>query len=331
MLDRDSHGLASMLGGDVIDECRGRLGDISWFKTTWQHSGAGTGFATWTTKKGVEIECVVKLPVGYREYHWTKRLGLVHEDDWERSAALSLPTPRVLAAGYELGGHDFAWIVMERFKNPPIAATIDASSMWEIFEAAAEFQAAAVLEEIVDPKKCPDDPDWSCELQKAIKGVESHDMEHAGRWTAAIERVLADLGVFADKWINRSIDTWCHHDLHGRNAMRRVSNNPEVHGRCALIDLAMIAPGHWVEDALYIERLHWGHEDLLFGIDPVETLGRCRESLGLPVEADSEELADVRRVLMSATCPNFLRTEGDQLYLNAALERLERLLGAFLG
>ncbi len=331
MLDHDSQGLASALGGDVIDECRGQLGDISWFKTTWQHSGAGTGFATWTTKKGVEIECVVKLPVGYREYHWTKRLGLVHEDDWERSASLSLPTPRVLAAGYELGGHDFAWIVMEKFKNPPLASTIDSSSMWEIFETAAEFQAAAVLEEIVDPKKCPKEPNWEADLQKAVSEVEAHDMEHADRWTGAIERVLANTEVFVDRWKNRSVDTWCHHDLHVRNAMRRVSNNPEIHGRSALIDLAMVAPGHWVEDALYLERLYWGHEEKLFGVDPLETLGRCRESLGLPVEADSMELADVRRVLMAATCPNYLRTEGSQLYLNAALERLERLLGVFLG
>ncbi len=331
MLEHGYQGLAAGLAGDVIKECRGQLGEISWFKTTWQHSGAGTGFATWTTKKGVEIECVVKLPVGYKEYHWTKRLGLVHEDDWERSGSLSLPTPRVLAAGYELGGHDFAWLVMEKFKNPPLASSIDSTSMWEIFETAAEFQAAAILEEIVDPKKCPNDPDWADQLGKSLKAVESHDMEHALRWNAAIERVLGDLGIFADRWINRSVDTWCHHDLHGRNAMRRISHNPEIHGRCALIDLAMVAPGHWVEDALYIERLHWGHEDLLYGIDPVETLGRCRQSLGLPVDDDFEELASIRRVLMSATCPNFLRTEGNQLYLNSALERLERLLVEFLG
>ena len=156
-------------------------------------------------------------------------------------------------------------------------------------------------------------------------------MEHEGRWIRGIERVLENTSVFVDRWAGRSIDTWCHHDLHGRNAMRRVSHNPEIHGRCALIDLAMVAPGHWVEDALYIERLHWGQEDLLFGIDPVETLGRCRESLGLLVGADFGELADVRRVLMAATCPNFIRTEGDQLYLNAALGRLEHLLGLFLG
>ena len=331
MLEHGYQGLASTLGGDVIEQCRGQLGEISWFKTTWQHSGAGTGFATWTTKKGVEIECVVKVPIGYREYYWTKRLGLVHEDDWERSSSLSLATPRVLAAGYELGEHDFAWLVMEKFKNPPLASSLDASSMWEIFEAAAEFQAAAVLEEIVDPKKLPKGKEWGADLEKAIREVDAHAMEHAERWTRAIERVLENLGVFADRWINRSVDTWCHHDLHARNAMRRISNNPEIHGRCALIDLALVAPGHWVEDALYIERLYWGHEDLMCGVDPVETLGRCRVALGLPVDGDSEEIAGVRRVLMAATCPNYLRTEGNQLYLNAALERLEHLLGAFLG
>lgn len=331
MLDQGFHGLASSLGDDVIEECKGRLGAISWFKTDWQHSGAGTGFATWTTKKGVEIECVVKVPIGYREYSWTKRLGVVHEDDWERTETLSLPTPRVLAAGYELGGHDFAWMVMEKFKNPPLASSFDSSSLWEMFETAAEFQAAAVLEEFVDPSKKPKEPDWVGNLEMALGQIETHDMEHGIRWGRAIERVLVEPSVFVDRWLGRSIDSWCHHDLHGNNAMRRVSHNPEVHGRCALIDLAMVAPGHWVEDAMYMERLHWGHEDRLCGVDPVETLGRCRGALGLPVDEDSGELADVRRVLMAGTCPNFLRTEGDQLYLNAALERLEHLLGVFLG
>lgn len=331
MLGEEFHGLASSLAGDVIDECRGHLGAISWFNTTWQHSGAGTGFATWTTKKGVEIECVVKLPVGYREYHWTKRLGLVHEDDWERSGSLVLPTPRVLAGGYELGGHDFAWLVMEKFKNPPMASRLEAGNIWEIFETAAEFQAAAVLEEIVDPKRRAGEPDWAGNLQKAIGEVEAHVMEDGDRWIRAIERVLGDLEVFTGRWAERAIDTWCHHDLHGNNAMRRISHNPEIHGRCALIDLALVAPGHWVEDALYMERLYWGQEEKLCGVDLMETLGRCRESVGLPVGEDSGEVADVRRVLMAASCPNFLRTEGNQLYLNAALERLERLLGAFLG
>ncbi len=331
MLGEDAHGLASALASDVIEECRGHLGPISWFNTTWQHSGAGTGFSTWKTKSGEEIECVVKLPVGYREYHWTKRLGLVHDEDWERSASLSLPTPRVLAAGYELGGHDFAWLVIEKFKNPPLAMKLDSGCIWEIFETAAEFQAAAILEEIVDPKKRPKEPDWGGNLEKAIEEVEAHDMAEGDRWKRSIERVLGDLDVFAGRWADRDIGTWCHHDLHGNNAMRRVSHNPEIHGRCALIDLALVGPGHWVEDALYMERLYWGHEDQLCGVDPVETLGRCREAIGLPVGEDAAEVADVRRVLMAASCPNFIRTEGNQLYLNAALTRLERLLGAILG
>ena len=331
LLEHEHRSLASALEPELRDACAGHLGEISWFTATWAHSGAGTGFSTWTIPGRDPIECVVKFPVGYREYTWTKRLGLVHAHDWERSETLALPTPRVLAGGYELGGYDFAWLVMEKFKNPPLASSLDKQSLWEIFEACAEFQARAVLEELVDPNRAPADPDWGAEIQTAIENIHTRAIKEPERWTRALERTLGAIDNLGARWRSRDIDSWCHHDLHARNAMRRISHNPEVHGRCALIDLALVAPGSWIEDALYLERLHWGREDHLFGLDPVETLGRCREALGLPVGDDAQELAAVRRVLTAARCPNYTQTEGDPVYLRAALERLESHLDHLLG
>jgi hypothetical protein len=326
MLQHEHRSLAAALEPELRDACRGHLGEISWFTTTWAHSGAGTGFSTWTHNGSPPIECVVKLPVGYREYSWTKKLGLVHAADWERSASLTLPTPRVLAGGYELGGYDFAWIVMEKFKNPPIASSLDAHSLFEIFETCAEFHERALLLDIVDPALTPKDPDWRDEIERAIANVTEHHMDDADRWIRALERVRERLDVLVGRWAARDIDTWCHHDLHARNAMRRISHNPEVAPRVALIDLAMVAPGCWIEDALYLERLFWGHEEALCAVDPVRELARCRASLGLPDDDASIALADVKRVLEAARCPNFLKTESDQKYLAAALSRLESLL-----
>ena len=234
-----------------------------------------------------------------------------------------MPTPRVLAGGYELGGYDFAWIVMEKFKNPPLASGLDGQTLWEIFETAAEFQERAVLEEIIDPTRAPTEPDWSAEIQRAIRNVEARALPEPERWTRALDRAGRRIDDLARRWDERPIDAWCHHDLHARNAMRRISHNPEVHGRCVLIDLAMVAPGSWIEDALLLERLYWGRADKLCGLDPVETLGRCRRTLGLPADEESIALAGVKRVLSATRCPNFTTTEGDPAYLNAALELLE--------
>jgi len=325
MLEHARQSLAAALEPELRDACAGHLGEVSWFTTPWAHSGAGTAFTTWIMPGREPIECVIKLPVGYSEYAWTKRLGLVRADDWERTESHAIPTPRVLAGGYELGDYDFAWIVMEKFKNPPLAQGLDGQGLWEIFEAAAEFQERAVLEEIVDPTLTPAEPEWGAEVERAIGEVDAYNLPERGRWVRALERVRDHADTLAARWDARPIDTWCHRDLHANNAMRRVSHNPEIRGRCALIDLALVSPGCWIEDALLLERLHWGREERLFGLDPVETLARCRDALGLPSDPDTIALADVKRVLSASRCPNFMRTESDPAYLSAALERLETL------
>ncbi|HCT44196.1 MAG: hypothetical protein CMJ35_11465 [Phycisphaerae bacterium] len=335
MPELDGQSLASTLEPILHHACRGHLGPVSWFKADWQHGGAGTGYATWrlktSTGKTREIPCVVKMPIGYTEYFWTKRLGLIRPDEWDSPDSMSLPTPRVLAAGFELGGYDLAWIVMERFSNPPIAMERTDSALWAMFETAAEFHAAAILERAIEPERSPRAPNWARLIEDGREAVCNNaipDAQQWDEWLAKTQRYLDDLTAM---WQRRPIDTWCHHDLHPHNAMRRQIDDPNLHGHCTLIDLALIAPGCWIEDALYMERLFWGREDQLCGIDPLGTLTSTRRAIGLPANDDEIALADVRRVLMAASAPAFLRTEGDPVYLKAARTTLERLLPAFFG
>jgi len=330
----EGQALASTLEPVLRDACRGHLSPVRWFKATWQHGGAGTGYAEWTTALGGgrTIECVVKFPVGYAEYAWTKHLGLTHEHDWDTPDALNLPTPRVLAGGFDLGSYDFAWLVMEKFPGMPLGGhKMDAGDIWNLFETTAEFHAAAVLDRPVDPVAPAAEHDWAELLDRAMREITEKAILDAGDgWPAALKRAEKALPALLDRWNARTLDTWCHRDVHAHNAMRRA---PTQGGRgpLALIDLARVAPGCWIEDALYLERLCWGREDTLCGVDPVTTLAQARHALGLPADAEDLALADVRRVLMAATSPAFSRTQGDPLYLKAALERLERLLPVVLG
>ncbi len=97
-------------------------------------------------------------------------------------------------------------------------------------------------------------------------------------------------------------------------------------GGCTLIDLALVHPGHWVEDAVYLERLYWGRSDLLEGVRPVPFLAQARRERGMSSPEDYTLLANIRRVLMAACVPNFLKHEGHPRYVSAALDVLERLL-----
>jgi len=348
MPELDGQALASTLDPQLHKACHGRLGKISWFRATWQHGGAGTGFSTWSLPDRScghrEIPCVVKMPIGYSEYFWTKRLGLVHPDEWDEPRSLALPTPRVLAAGFELGGYDLAWIVMERFENPPVAMEKTESSMWAMFESTAEFHAAAILEKPIDLAELQPAKDWVSLVEKGLAALSTTEIEHGERWKKALGQVSGCLDQLIDRWANRPIDTWCHHDLHPHNAMRRMmpASGSELglpesaipgpnRGHCALIDLALVSPGCWIEDALYMERLFWGRSDQLCNIDPLSTLAATRKAIGLPADDESFELAEVRRVLMAASAPAFLRTEGDPVYLKAALGVIERLLPRFIG
>ena len=97
-------------------------------------------------------------------------------------------------------------------------------------------------------------------------------------------------------------------------------------GPVALIDLAEVRAGHWVEDAVYLERQFWARPKHLDAARPVKTLAAARRRLGLPVQDDYPRLAMARRVLLAATAPGFLKSEGDPRHLDACLGWLERAL-----
>lgn len=93
-----------------------------------------------------------------------------------------------------------------------------------------------------------------------------------------------------------------------------------------LLDLAEVHPGHWVEDAVYLERLYWMRPDALKGVKPVSLIARARKKHNLDTSDDYQRLADIRRVLMASCAPAFLQSEGHPRYLEAALGVLEKTL-----
>jgi aminoglycoside phosphotransferase (APT) family kinase protein len=260
---------------------------------------------------------VVKLPVGSIEHSWTLRLGAVDPERYDDEESESLPTPRVLAGGEVLAGYDLAWLVMERFEGQPMARDLDKKGILAMLEAAAAFYARARAVRPVQGQGRKED--WPGLLEKAREAVREQPVPNAQRWNEAIKKTQRSLDRLIAQWNARPIDTWCHGDLHPNNAMHRG-------GRCALIDLALVHEGSWVEDALYLERLFWGRKEDLCGVKPVSALAKACRKAGLDVSFDYAALANVRRVLTAACVPAFLGREGARGYLDEALAVVERLL-----
>lgn len=311
-----------MLTPVLREVCGGRLSDIQWFRSAWQAGGASTGVAAFELRPGRTVEAVVKLPVGPGEFRWTVGLG---ECPAERDHHDG-PTPRVFAAGTELGGYDLAWMVLERLPGSPLSASLSREGIEGLLRAAAEWYARAGQLAPLGPDDTPKREDWAALLNTCRQNVKDHGIADGQRWNDGLKQVQKALARLAAAWEGRAIQSWCHGDLHPGNAMRRAGTGDDRPDRCVLIDLAMVHPGHWVEDALYLERLYWGKPDLLFGVKVVSTLARCRRELGLDTDDDYATLANIRRVLMAATVPAFLEHEGHPRYVHAALETLERLL-----
>lgn len=318
-IEQDTDSLASSLGPLITQTCDPRLGPIEWFRSTWQRGGAATGRAIWTRADGEEIPAIVKLPVGPVEHRWTTTLGNVADDAWFEADRLS--TPRVLAAGEVLGGYDLAWLVIERLDGTPLTTSWSKRALKDLIEATASVQARAQAARPVTGRPKP--VEWDRLLDKARHNCRDQELEHEQRWNDSIKKIQKALGALATAWEERPIDTWCHGDVHAGNAMRRVDSDDAA---CVLIDLALVHPGHWTEDAVYLERQFWGKPDLLFGIDPVKALKAARSRHGLEPGPDYKRVADLKRLLAAACAPAFLPMEGHPLYLAACLETMSRLI-----
>lgn len=318
----DSGSLAAALSPVLREVCGGRLSEITWFRSAWQAGGASTGTATFMLGVDRSVEALVKLPVGPSEHQWTVGVGTCPDDVEHHDG----PTPRVLAAGTELGGYDLAWMVLEKLPGSPLSASLCAESIDDLLRAAAEWYLRAAEARPLAPTDEPKREDWAELLARCRRDVKDHGVADSQRWNEAIHKTQKLLPRLSAAWEGRAVNCWCHGDLHPGNAMRRAASTGDDVGRAVLIDLALVHPGHWVEDALYLERLFWGKPELLGGIKPVSVLARHRREFGLPTDDDYAGLANIRRVLMAASVPAFLEHEGHPRYVHAALETLERLL-----
>jgi len=102
-----------------------------------------------------------------------------------------------------------------------------------------------------------------------------------------------------------------------------MCRSAEPNAQVSLIDLAEVHAGHWVEDAVYLERQLWGHKSRLKASRPVHAMATARKALGMRVDDDFNSLVDIRRLLLAATAPAFMQSEGDPRYLAACLEQLQ--------
>ena len=326
----DGHSLAAALAPALAEACGGCLGPVQWFHSTWQRGGAATGFARWrdlSHHPARDLEVFIKLPVGPVEFRWTTQLAssLPGENgDWSH-----LPTPKVLASGTTLAGYDLGWLVIERLEGQTLSHGWSRDHLDDLLRAVAMMQARAQAMSPVNGTA--PNPDWDALIHRSRELAHDLYLPEAQHWNEAVKKVQKHLPALIARWGARPIDSWCHGDVHPGNAMLR---HPREHDHpprkdpcpCVLIDLALVHPGNWVEDAVYLERQFWGRPDQLFGVHPVSVLAKYRRELGLRTDGDYGALANLRRVLMAAVAPCYFAEEGHPRYLHAALETLDRLL-----
>lgn len=326
----DPASLAQSLEPALREACGGRLvSEIEWFQATWQRGGAVTGNAVWREAGTDPLPVVIKLPVSDAELHWTRRLGDHGSDRDVVEGETPHPTPRVLDAGETLGGYDLGWLVIERLEGSPVAGDLSEASLTGLIRAAAEFHYRAAEAERAAGERLHgrvDERDWSHILELSREAARDNALPEEHRWIEAIRHTHKRLHDILALWDARPMEDWCHGDLHPGNALHMPGENGHP-DRCVLIDLALVHRGHWVEDAVYLERIFWGHEDRLLGVQPVRGLRHERRRRGMPVGPDDGHLANAKRVLTAAAVPARMTVEGgDEAYLLSALDHLERLL-----
>jgi len=326
----DPSDLADTYGPALARALGGSLGEIAWFHGRHQRGGAATGFAAYRIGGDRQIPVVVKFPVGEVEFHWTTALGAVQPDHWDDRWALTLPTPRVIAYGTHLEGAHLPWIVTERLGPGRHTSSLTPDDIEDLLRATADFQAAAM--KVAPLAQRPPSPDWQRKIELSRELARAGGLPDSHRWLEVVKRVARALPTLSRRWDARPINSWCHGDLHADNALRRPLPpdlpDPDLVNRhgCVLIDLAMVHPGHWAEDALYLERQYWGHTDHLGSIKPVPFLARLRRERGLPADDSYGDMALVKRVLTAACAPAMMDREGNPKYLAAALSVVERHL-----
>lgn len=294
------------LGPILQDVCAGRLGAISWFRADWQRGGALTGYSTFR-EGGRDLPVVVKLPVAPVELQWLRRLQSATD-----------VAPRVYATGETLAGYDMAWVVMERLEHGPLGAAWGGQEFELLIEAAGRFYAAGGRAE----EDQADRRDWMGIVQLARRSVQEQVLPEAARWKDALKKCERRLPVWLQRWHSRPRRDCCHGDLHLGNAMTRV---PPPGGPALLLDFAEVHAGHWVEDAIYLEHLYWGNPQRLRQHKPARDLAHQRKKLGLAVDADWPELANIKRALLAMAAPADLRHRSPR-HLTAALQILEAQL-----
>lgn len=312
----DASELAHALEPALRDACGGRLGAVRWFRTDWQRGGAATGFSTFQYEgESAPRDVVVKLPIGPTEHKTLVALGKT-----------DAPTPRVAADGWELGSYDVGWVVMEKLPGLPLS--VQNGHAKESFDllagAAAVYYKHSEEAWPIDASKVQK-IDWAKLIEQGREAVKVSHIPHETEWNDALKKVQKGLAPVLARWDARPINAWKHGDLHAGNAMKRPEGSPWGPPCCVLLDFAEVAPGHWVEDAVYMERLHWAHSEKVDGVKPVSLLAKARKAVGLDNGDDYADLANIRRLLVAAAAPAFLRTDGSPRYLEAALGVLGRL------
>lgn len=294
---------------ELVRATEGRLEDVHWFRTDWQRGGAATAAARWRDSLGTTREVVVKVPVPPRETRWLRRIG-------ERFAGRpDSPVPHLFASDEILGPYDFAWVILERLPHGPLAMHWHPDHFRRIGEAIARFHHAS-LETPIDG--APNEEPWDDLLDRARTHVKDAGFPERSRWSTALKEFTKRADRAVDRWRSRRPIGWIHGDLHPANAMSRVGQDQ---GPVCLLDFAEVRPGHWLEDAVYLERLHWTRPDRLEA-KPVKCVADARKALGLE-NGDWPPLASARRALLAATTPAF-RGEHHPPFLSASLVRLEQ-------
>ncbi len=311
------------------EACRGKLmTPIRWFRSDWQRGGGATGSARFVAEHG-EVDVVVKLPVGPAEFRWTAALGGLAEVDGCQGFDDACPTPRVFAGGMTLGGYDLGWLVLERLPGVPMGSSLDEGGLKDLLDAVRAFhQRAAKVRPLDGQKATSREPDWASAIEKSREVARRGSIPESQKWNSTLKDVHKHLDTLTQRWAARTVNAWCHGDVHGGNALRRgaATSDQDHAGPCVLIDLALVHAGHWIEDALYLERGLWGRAATGPGFNAVAVLASLRRAAGVSCREDYTLLANTRRVLSAAAAPGLVEREGSPAYLHRALEVIQKML-----